>query len=421
MTKTLNNTNCSHHLPIKQSEKALFAKMICNSYDQAVALLKGRNLGPGELAVVRYYINDADEWNDATGLPVRMILGIGGANAQSDDDVFIFNDSRIFGEDYVTADDVERMIINALDLYATKDDLAKLEELFKTDEDWKNLVNNSFKENTADHENFSRDIDELRSKLDNLSGTDLSDYYTKSEIDKLFDEIEIPEINLSDYYKKSEIDDKLEAFVTEDILLQELDNKADVSDVEDVSNKLSTKADIETVNKISDELDNKVDASTLNSTVENLVNDALENSSTIVNAVNSAIESADIPGQVASAVEGMDLVSNEKFDASLSEKANADEVYTKNEVYTKEEITEIINNIDIPEVDLSNYYTKDEVYTKTEVDELIPDVTNFVTNEKLTNEIETAITNNETIKELQTKVETLENLDGSEIEDEWVI
>ena len=347
MTKTLNNINCSHHLPIKQSEKALFAKMICNSYDQAVALLKGRNLGPGELAVVRYYINDADEWNDATGLPVRMILGIGGANAQSDDDVFIFNDSRIFGEDYVTADDVERMIINALDLYATKDDLAKLEELFKIDEDWKKLVNNSFKENTADHENFSRDIDELRSKLDNLSETDLSDYYTKSEIDKLFDEIEIPEINLSDYYKKSEIDDKLEAFVTEDILLQELDNKADVSDVEDVSNKLSTKADIETVNKISDELDNKVDVSTLNSTVENLVNDALENSSTITNAVNSAIESADIPGQVASAVEGMDLVSNEQLTTEVQNQIKSSEIIK--ELQTK---VETLDHLDGEELDI---------------------------------------------------------------------
>ena len=172
---------------------------------------------------------------------------------------------------------------------------------------------------------------------DFITGSDLkselSNYYSREEVDEIIKNISVPEINIENLATKDDINDvKSQITGVSDAVSDIQKTKADVSAIEDVSNRLSEKADIKTVNKISDELNNKVDASTLNSTVENLVSDALENSSTITNAVNSAIESADIPGQVASSVEGMDLVSNEKFDASLSEKANTDDVYTKEEI-----------------------------------------------------------------------------------------
>ena len=201
----------NHGCPIPQLDKsngrAIFAKPICNSYEQAVALLKTRNLGPGDIAVVRYYLSNTNTaWDDPTGLPVRMVMGIGGANAQADDDIYIFNDSRIDGGSYVTADDVEAMLIEFLNGYATDDDIKQIHAILKADEAWKELVNNSFEENTNDHENFSRDIDELRSKLDNINtpNIDLSNYYTKEEVDNLFNSIEIPEIDTSNLVSKDE-------------------------------------------------------------------------------------------------------------------------------------------------------------------------------------------------------------------------
>lgn len=428
MTKHLTNHGCPIPVLDKPNGRAIFAKPICNSYEQAVALLKTRNLGPGDIAVVRYYLSNTNTaWDDPTGLPVRMVMGVGGANAQADDDIYIFNDSRIDGGSYVTADDVEAMLVEFLSAYATKDDIKAINAVLKADQAWKELVNNSFEENTNDHENFSRDIDELRKKLDNINipDVDLSDYYTKKEVDELFDSIEIPDVS---------------NLVSNDVLKTELDKKADVEDVEELTSKLDTKAnaeDVYTREEIDTELSKKVEendvAEAIAEAIEEISNDfvsndelqsaveaALSASDTIQNAVNDAINAADIPGQVAEAIEEMDIVTSSKFDASINDitskldtKAEAEDVYTKDEVYTKEEVEKLINDV-VPNVDLSNYYTKEEV------DALIPDVTEYVTNEALTTEVQNQIESSEVIKELQTKVETLDHLDGGE-EEEWVL
>ena len=313
MTKMLNNINCSHHLQEKQSNKALFAKIICNSYEEAIALLKGRNLGAGELAVVRYYVNDADEWNDATGLPIRMIMGIGGANAQSDDDVFIFNDSRIFGEDYVTADDVELLLINFLQNYYTKDEINKL---LNGDEAWKTIVNNRLN-------NMDDDIDLLREKIDNMENVDLSNYYTKSEIENMFDNIEIPELDLDQYYTKNEITEILETtYVTEDTLLSELENKADNSDITEITEILETKVD--------------------SSYVENYFETNVENT------VNQIIQDKDIPGIVEEEIANQNI--SQQVSDAVDEKLKdfdgvttdtIDEVLQNNEYFTTTVITPI--------------------------------------------------------------------------------
>ena len=123
---------------------------------------------------------------------------------------------------------------------------------------------------------------------------------------------------------------------------------------------------------------------------------------------------------------------NEKLkdiDIDLSEYAKKDNVYGKSEVYTKNEVDEIIENIDLPTTELTNYYTKEEVdeiienidhpttdlsdyYTKTEVDKLIENVeiseeqlNGFVKNEDLDSY------KNEVSKTINEKVDksTLEN------------
>ena len=155
--------------------------------------------------------------------------------------------------------------------------------------------------------------------------------------------------------------------------------------------------------------------------LQSAIEDALANGDTVKNAVDEAILSADIPGKVKEEVDKLDVVTTDELNSSLANKADASMVYTKDEIDASiNEIKELINNIDIPEVDLSNYYTKDDVYTKSEVDALIPDVTNFVTNEQLTTEVQNQIESNEIIKELQTKVETLDHLDGEEL-DIWYL
>lgn len=50
---------------------------------------------------------------------------------------------------------------------------------------------------------------------------------------------------------------------------------------------------------------------------------------------------------------------------------------------TKEYVADAVGNIDVPDVDLSNYYTKSEV------DGLIPDTTGFATKDNLNNQVST--------------------------------
>ncbi|MDL2243910.1 hypothetical protein LJC54_00170 [Parabacteroides sp. OttesenSCG-928-J18] len=78
-----------------------------------------------------------------------------------------------------------------------------------------------------------------------------------------------------------------------------------------------------------------------------------------------------------------------EVDTKLNEKANADivdadiaELTTKiNNTYTKTEVDEKIDNIDIPDVDLTNYYTKDETYSQQQTNGMM----DFYVNAKLTN------------------------------------
>lgn len=317
MTKVLNNANCSHHLPEKYSEKALFAKIICNSYSEAVALLKGRNLGPGEIAVVRYYVDSsADEWSNSTGMPIRMVMGIGGANAQDDDDVFVFNDDRIqSGGTSISKEELIDFINVSLANYYTK---AEIDKKFQEDDNFETIVVNRL-------DNIDGDIDELRKDIKNIQNADidLSNYYTKEEINKLFNEIEIPDINLDQYYTKSEITEILETtYVTEETLLSELENKADVDDINEITEKLETKVD--------------------SSYVENYFETNVENT------VNQIIQDTDIPNIVEEEIANQNI--NQQVSDAVDEKLKdfegvttdtLDEALQNNEYFTTNVITPI--------------------------------------------------------------------------------
>lgn len=314
MVKNLTNSGCPIPPLDRSNNRVLFAKPICNSYDQAITLLKSRNLGPGDIAVVRYYLNNNNsEWNNPIGLPIRMVMGVGGANAQADDDIYIFNDSRIEGGDYITADDVELMLVDFLSNYYTK---SEIDNLLSGDEAWKTIVNNRLKD-------IDDDIDELRKQINNIDvDVDLSNYYTKEEVNELFDSIEIPQIDLSEYYTKTEITEILETYVTDETLLNELDNKADVTEVNEISNKL----------------DNKVDASY----VENYFETNVENT------VNQIINDTNIPGIVEEEIANQNI--NQQVSDAVDEKLkdfegvttdSLDEALQNNEYFTTQVITPI--------------------------------------------------------------------------------
>jgi hypothetical protein len=67
--------------------------------------------------------------------------------------------------------------------------------------------------------------------------------------------------------------------------------------------------------------------------------------------------------------------------------------YNKQETYNKSEINDLIDNVNSGEVDLTNYYKKNETYSKEEVDSLIEnvdvDLNNYYTKEQVYNKQET--------------------------------
>lgn len=94
-----------------------------------------------------------------------------------------------------------------------------------------------------DADNTYLGIDEnghlIRTKIELSSGggeSDLSNYYTKSEVDEKIENIDIPEVDLSNYYTKSEVDEKIENIDIPEVDLsnyytkQEINNKGYVTD-----------------------------------------------------------------------------------------------------------------------------------------------------------------------------------------------
>ena len=54
----------------------------------------------------------------------------------------------------------------------------------------------------------------MRELIDNIDGVDLSNYYTKTQVDEIFESIATEDIDLSGYYKKTEVDNLLTNYVS---------------------------------------------------------------------------------------------------------------------------------------------------------------------------------------------------------------
>lgn len=339
------------------NEKVLFHKVIFHSYEEAINALKSRNLAPGEMAVARYYIGYDDSTIPPSWSYIRMVLAIGGATPNSNEDVYFFKDFTNNGDETISFDDLREELSN----YYTKDELKEL----LGDDAWRELVNQRL-------ENIDNDIDKLREDIkgiSNIPDINLDNYYTKEEVDNIFNGIEIPDT--SNFLVKEDLDNinksiELKADKTSvEELESELENKVDTSTFEE---SLNSKADLTYVENIELVVNNKVDASYVEeyfvSNVENTVNQIL-NEINIPEIVNEEIIKQDIEGKVASAV---------------------DEKLKDIEGVTTETIEEVLQN---------NEYFKTNVITPIE---------------SITKEIE----------KIETQIETLNaDIDGGE-ENEWV-
>lgn len=164
-----------------------------------------------------------------------------------------------------------------------------------------------------------------------VGDVDLSDYVTKTELQKILDELNI-DIDLSNYVTKEELEDALADIDTSNIDLSAYATKEYVTDA--INNAElggdGSSVDLSIYAKKTD-LDAKAEK---------------EHTHTM----------SDITDYVA---------------PDLSAYATREEIPSLDGYATEEYVDNAISNIDIPtggNVDLSNYYTKEETYNKTEVD-----------------------------------------------------
>ena len=242
MLESYNNHCGPHHHPHPGDDKILYAKTPYATYEDALEALRTRNLAPGQLAVVRYYLGDASNWPNACGMPTRALLGIGGSNPTTGFDVYVFEDnaaniiyttvdgnaikfSRIEDAIYYILDNLGNSGDINLSDYPTKQELndaiARIEEQLSTKAD-ASIVNASIKEIT----------DKLENKVD------ASTVYTKEEVNKLIDGI--PVVDETKFVKI----DNFDASINQ--ITNELNNKVDASYVE---NYFTTNGE-KTVNQI---------------------------------------------------------------------------------------------------------------------------------------------------------------------------
>lgn len=276
-------------------EKVLFHKVIFHSYEEAINILKSRNLAPGELAVARYYVGYDDTTIPPSWDYIRMVLAIGGATPNSNDDTYFFKDfTDKNSNEGVTFDDLEEKLSN----YYTKEEI---------DEILKGLVPEK---------------------------VDLSNYYDKSEIDEKFDKIVIPDV--SNFVKKEELDKKVDVSIYQ----EEINKKANVDSVD------------ASIKSIEDKIESKVDSSFVESYFNDNVLGAVEsaiNDANISNIVAEAISEQDIEGLVSSAIdkklENVEGVTTETIDTVLENNEYFNESVITPIITIEDKIKEIENKL----------------------------------------------------------------------------
>lgn len=208
---------------------------------------------------------------------------------------------------------------------------------------------------------------------------DLSDYYTKTEIDAKFDNIDIPEVDLTGLATESYVDEAInsivipstdglatEEFVEEAIASIEMpsvDGLATESYVDDaIANIEHPTVDLEPYAK-------KTDLPSL----EGLATESYVDNK-VANLINAAPETLDTLGEVAAALaENQDVV--DALNASISNKANKDEIPSIEGLASETYVDEAIAAIKIPEVkpDISVYEITSESAVLDELVALLPE------------------------------------------------
>lgn len=295
--------------PNLNGEKVLFHKVIFHSYEEAIATLKKRNLAPGEMAVARYYVGYDDSTIPESWDYIRMILAIGGATPNSNEDVYFFKDFTDNGDESITFDDLDEKLSD----YYTKDEIQKI---LSDDTSWQLLVNQRLNEIDIDINQLREDI----KGINNIPDFNLNDYYTKKEVDEIINGIEMPDTT---------------GFLDEE-------------DLKEINKSIELKADLTYVENIESVVNNKVDASYVEeyfvTNVESTVNQIITNAD-IPNIVEEEIKKQDIAQQVNDAVdaklENFEGVTTETIDEALQN----NDYFTTNVITPIETITKEINSI----------------------------------------------------------------------------
>lgn len=395
----MSNNRCEHmpsmpgipSRPVNGTDRILYFKSVMTSREDAVRALYGRELDPGQMAVARYYLGYSDQTIPPTWTGIRMVLGIGGTGHTSDDKLYIFDDSNFTftikdaaGEDInMTLEEaVQYLLYNYTNNLPNNPDVNPENPVGLTEEQVRAIVLDEISKNipdvtslnnridgidrrisevdaraTADHENFSRDIDELRNKIDNLDlNIDLSSYATTSYVDARFNALQIPDI--------TEIENKvgnLESSVNElnskvDSSLNEIQNN--ISNLENTFNESISNLRNEfdsSLAEVNSKVDSKVDASYVeeyfNTNVKSSVDEIIADTN-IPGIVADEIEKQNIQEQVSTAVDeklaNFEGVTTETLDEALQN----NEYFTTTVLTPIETVTEKVNTIETQIKDL---------------------------------------------------------------------
>lgn len=232
-----------------------------------------------------------------------------------------------------------------------------------------------------DADNTYLGIDEngqlIRTKIELSSGggeSDLSNYYTKSEVDKKIDNIDIPSVDLSDYYTKNEIDDIVDGIDIPSVDLDdyytknEVDKKLDEIVIGGTDINLSNYYTKQEVDDIVDEIDLTpfVTEDELNAKGYLTEHQDISGKQDIITDLAEIKRGAAL-GKTALQSVPAEYITESELETRLENiggEVDLDNYYTKTEIDIK--LDELV--IGEKDVDLSNYYTKQEV------DEIVDDI-----------------------------------------------